>query len=186
MQASLQFDNKALQKAFNKLSNTSSRSLQKQQEMNSQQVMKSVMFNTPRSRRFPRGHLRGGWLPAYQSSGAPGTGGTSKRPGVKYEYNKGKKSERTYHVEGNVINQNHKKWRGYFEFENKTHVRFPQNNTYRTKYYESAAEWVGNRLYFGHLWNRRNKFMEKAQQEVVHKIERLTERNLDRLARKKY
>lgn len=183
MRASLTFDLSSLQKQFNELSRTSSRTIQQQNAMNSQMVMRSVMFNTPRQRGKTGGSLRAGWQPAYMSAQAPGKGGTRKRAGEEYRYFKNRAGDRTYYPVGKVDNQNNNKWRPYFAFSNSTYLKFNNlEKLERTKYMKRLGKYVdgSGRFWYGEYALRKSNFMRKAEQEVSRKIETLTERNFER------
>lgn len=164
MQVQMTFDTKDMIRAMNEVANESDRSDFEIITANSDTLLKSLVYNTPRD----TGSLRAGFWPAWEALEKPGTPGTRKRfrgrtreEDVEDLRNR-PHLNRLYIPDGSVDDKRRVKGEKEFVFVNKTH------------YIEKS----GRRIYYGYILNAKTNFWGKGEREATFKFGRAYDKML--------
>lgn len=141
---SFRMDTRGFERQMDKLAQLSTRSAEEIVTLNSQQIIRSIAYNSPKR----SGNMNRGWLPAWNALGAKGTPNTHSRQNPNTR-------TRKYVAEGAYIDGRRQK-PAFFEFENGSH-----------------AVINGKRVNYPFIVNARKKFMAKAEAEVAQRFDRM-------------
>jgi len=155
MNAEMEFDTREMERAMVEISRESDRTDFEIVTANSDTLVRSLAYNTPRK----TGSLRAGFWPAWNALDKTGSPGT-RRPFAPYSP---QKSKDVYVPDGGVQDDRRARDEKSFEFVNRTHIL--RN---------------GKKIYYGYVLNARSNFWGKGEREATFKFGRAYEKMLKR------
>ncbi len=155
--SSFEIDTRSFEKVMTQLANESTRTDEEIVTLNSQQILRSIAFNSPRQ----SGNMNAGWWTAWDALKIPGTPHTRRRKSHK-------QGSRTYTPEGTFTDGRRERVK-FTEFTNSSH--FTEKN--------------GKRVNYPHIVAANNPFMQKAEAEIAINMEKLLARRYRRMLRRR-